>query len=420
MAEPTDVTVVGKEAYEAVKPLAYADEPNNWALLRYCDALVFKAQQAATYGRDNGSEPGWALLFNPHKSPAETLEWLSQFAGVTLASLKKALVAELSNYIKTPNFKHAAKEAAPPNWKSGSEETANAVFKTKEAGGVLGLEIETGALASGKASWAQATGPVTVAGVEGLFIVKEKENYSFYAKAKTIAETGKMEIYVELAWYNINGELLGTSKDNFQKGVEEHTFNRVFTAPAGTVAAQWRFKMKSVEAASKGTYRINELMLAPSPTNVALPYGDGDTPEWKWEEGEGTSGSNKLALQTEEQFIASQREYILALPASNRGTLKAFEEAARFYLTGNKTVFFKERDGGAYRLTVVTYTLETPNEAQVRAALEAQVPGGIILTYNVVPGAAYIIIRTAYPTYKKLWETEFLTYNGLRNNLPGT
>jgi hypothetical protein len=53
--------------------------------------------------------------------------------------------------------------------------------------------------------------------------------------------------------------------------------------------------------------------------------------------------------------------------------------------------------------------------------LEQQVPGGIIFTYASVPGATYIIVHASYATYKAIGpEKAFLTYNGLRNNQPGT
>jgi len=45
-----------------------------------------------------------------------------------------------------------------------------------------------------------------------------------------------------------------------------------------------------------------------------------------------------------------------------RGTPAALIAAPIPYLTGNKTVVLKERDGSAYRFTVITYRDETPPE----------------------------------------------------------
>lgn len=114
-----------------------------------------------------------------------------------------------------------------------------------------------------------------------------------------------------------------------------------------------------------------------------------------------------------------QRDRIKGTDGFKRGTPGAIMDAARIHLTGNKTVFMRERDGGAYNLTVVTYVSETPDSAAVLAALIEQKPAGIILTYQTVAGATYLLIRVSYPTYSAVLAA-FATYNGLRNNVPGT
>ena len=113
------------------------------------------------------------------------------------------------------------------------------------------------------------------------------------------------------------------------------------------------------------------------------------------------------------------RERIRNVAGWKRGTPAALRAAAGMYLTGDKTVYFRERDptGGdpPYCLEVVTRDSETPDPAAVEAALRRQKPAGILLTYRVVEGwdyqelgatgpDPYSALDDAYPTYLKLRE----------------
>src|SRR5262249_13772648 len=118
--------------------------------------------------------------------------------------------------------------------------------------------------------------------------------------------------------------------------------------------------------------------------------------------------------------VPDQRAFISALASHNRGTPAALEAAAGLFLTGNKTVYFPERDptgtDPAYTLEVVTLDNETPDPAAVAAALQAQKPGGIILNYRhilgwdyqqmtaqgVTEGWKYSSLGPIFPTYRDL------------------
>lgn len=123
---------------------------------------------------------------------------------------------------------------------------------------------------------------------------------------------------------------------------------------------------------------------------------------------------------------AQRRAWIKGTGGMKRGTPNSLIAAAQQYLTGSKTVILRERDpsvssvlGGAYGLTILTYTSETPDTNAVLAALQAQEPAGIILQYSTVVGWTYLTERTSYSTYTAL-RSAFVTYSGLRNNVPGT
>lgn len=114
-----------------------------------------------------------------------------------------------------------------------------------------------------------------------------------------------------------------------------------------------------------------------------------------------------------------KRALIKGVSSFKRGTLNALVAAAQSKLIGDKTVLLRERDGGAYNLTVITYNSETPDTAAVLAALKSQKPAGIILTYTTTDGVTYFVLRTTYTDYTAV-RSAFTTYNGLRNNAPGT
>lgn len=80
---------------------------------------------------------------------------------------------------------------------------------------------------------------------------------------------------------------------------------------------------------------------------------------------------------------AQQRAQITSPPAFQRGTPAAMAAAAQATLTGTKYVGLIERASSAYTISVATRTSETPNPAATEAAIRAQKPAGLILTYTV-------------------------------------
>lgn len=127
------------------------------------------------------------------------------------------------------------------------------------------------------------------------------------------------------------------------------------------------------------------------------------------------AGVQLAAGWTEEQM----RDAIRTRPAERRGTPAAIIAAAQATLTGDKTVVLREKDGGAYQLTVVTRTAETPDPAVTLAALTAAKPVGIILTHTVVDGWTYSELADAYTgqDYDDL-AGDFASYADLADNAP--
>lgn len=110
---------------------------------------------------------------------------------------------------------------------------------------------------------------------------------------------------------------------------------------------------------------------------------------------------------------AIARALIRNVAGFQRGTPAAMRAAASFYLTGDSpTVYFRERDGSAYQLEVVTLDAETPDPNAVLAALMAQKPGGIVMRYRHSPGWDYQALHDTGQIYSQL-PPQYTSYRAL-------
>lgn len=112
------------------------------------------------------------------------------------------------------------------------------------------------------------------------------------------------------------------------------------------------------------------------------------------------------------------RTMIKSVSGFKRGTPDALRAAAAYYLTGTQTVYFNERlANDPYRLGVITLVAETPDPAQVLAAIAAQKPGGIVLSYAAVAGQTYRAVLTEVDSYREA-RTTWASYRDMRDHLP--
>jgi hypothetical protein len=90
-------------------------------------------------------------------------------------------------------------------------------------------------------------------------------------------------------------------------------------------------------------------------------------------------------------------------PGFWRGTREAMIAAVRRFLppgTADQFLYFEERaDGQAYHLRVFTYTFVDHDEDQVRTALEAAKPAGLILDYQVRRGQNWWMLKQREGTW---------------------
>jgi hypothetical protein len=122
---------------------------------------------------------------------------------------------------------------------------------------------------------------------------------------------------------------------------------------------------------------------------------------------------------------AGAREWIKDAPNQRRGTIGAIWRTAQRRLTGTRTVSIIERDGidgsdDPDRLTVITYTDETPDPAGVLADLHHDaVAIDTDLNYEVVAGQTWVQAGAAEPTWNDLhaawptWADVFAARTGL-------
>ena len=83
MALPAHDEVTG-EVYDSLEPLAYADAAHGYALLHLCQAIGLNYQTPYEWAHDSPEEePGFSLLLDVDRCPADALPWLAQFVGVS-------------------------------------------------------------------------------------------------------------------------------------------------------------------------------------------------------------------------------------------------------------------------------------------------------------------------------------------------
>jgi hypothetical protein len=118
-----------------------------------------------------------------------------------------------------------------------------------------------------------------------------------------------------------------------------------------------------------------------------------------------------------------QRSFIGEASGHRVGTADAMRAAANLTLVSSKppappTMWFRERNGSAYRLEVVTLTSETPDPARTLRALTEAKPGGLALTFRTTTSWDYQAMTDAGGTYATL-ATSYSTYQRLSEHTPG-
>lgn len=118
-----------------------------------------------------------------------------------------------------------------------------------------------------------------------------------------------------------------------------------------------------------------------------------------------------------------QRQQIRDLASWQRGTAASIRGAVLPYLTGTKTVIFRERDIAAYApepaygLTIITQTSETPDPTAVLNAILRQKPAGIVLNYEVLTGEDLEEVYLDFATLQTIHDDYATLYGFMTNQL---
>lgn len=175
------------------------------------------------------------------------------------------------------------------------------------------------------------------------------------------------------------------------------------------------------EAMMRPFEQIAELVDPPDPYEPWVPLFFLDiTPDWAlpWL-------GQAVGVKIPETATPDQaRKMIKELSFEKVGTTDAIRTALEFVLTptdpeGKPTVYFRERDGGdAYYLEVITLDSETTDPIAALNAIQSQLPAGIKLRYDQVPGWDYEAMTTDDGPYSALDDT-YSTYKLLTDKTPG-
>lgn len=101
--------------------------------------------------------------------------------------------------------------------------------------------------------------------------------------------------------------------------------------------------------------------------------------------------------------------------ARRRGTIRAMVQRAEETLGAGGVVYFRERDGSAYRIVMAAYASADP-VLTLQRVREVK-PGGVVLELDVAPGPTYGLTRAALDSYSEVL-TAHPSYVDLRDTVP--
>lgn len=81
---PFPMSSWGAELYERLRPLAYADATNDYALLFFCDAIGRMYEDLHDLVSESDDGPPWSQLLDVERTPAAQLPHLAQYVGARI------------------------------------------------------------------------------------------------------------------------------------------------------------------------------------------------------------------------------------------------------------------------------------------------------------------------------------------------
>jgi hypothetical protein len=127
VSAPPLTTQVGGDLYDALEPLAFADEALQWPLALYVDALALILEETAQLVRaDDEGHDGWSAFADPLRCPAAYLFTLAQWAGV-----------RYPRRMSEPELRELINGRAPGLWRGTKSAIEAAVRRYLAPGGTI-------------------------------------------------------------------------------------------------------------------------------------------------------------------------------------------------------------------------------------------------------------------------------------------
>ena len=325
---PTPTTPIQEELYEALEPLAWADEEEGWPLLIYCGAIATMFDQVDHYVRDQieydndgnvvSEIPGWYILFDPDLCPEEALPHLAQFKGVALPTGLTA--AQQRQAIKDASARErgtvGAVESAVKAVLSGTKTVfikerktlVETDYKLKNLLKNPGAGVDTSTWSSGNMTLARTTsnqksGPggfsftalgtganhnIRNVGVGNRYPVVPGRRYFAAAEFKTNGVNDARVARVYLDWYDSESNAVRISNDigaNINPTSPAWTRAKVSAvAPPGAYWGQVIVEVVSVNPTDTITTYVDEIIVGEVADATMQPaYGDGSFAGWSWD-----------------------------------------------------------------------------------------------------------------------------------------
>lgn len=366
-------------------------------LTTYITGIAQPFELVEEWASDTDDDIGWSLLLDIDRAPDEALPWLAQIVGMTLdTSLSVAdqriQIHQANNWKRgTPG----AIQAAPLPYLTGSK---TVILRERFDGTSVDAPyyMQVATLAS-------ETPP------EDFATTNLHTNPSYEVNAGGVSNEANM---------TINGVVnaIGTGAVRPVDGVGALS---VFTTGAsGSGGSLSLFRQDGsripVTAGQVYTWSFH--------TWMAAFYAPGRSVRaWLlWYDAGGASiGATLVSATTPISATQATRIALTATAPSNAVTARTGWELTSS-VTANEVYLIDaiqfEQNPVA---TPFTTTSRPIGQGPVGAAIRAQKPAGIILTYTILSGQDFLTLRTNYATFQAV-KNAYLTLNGVRSNVPGT
>lgn len=371
MTAPVDSFAI--EVYDKLEPVAHEDEQNGWALSEFVSALGTMFQQVDTLVSDTDAGPGWSQVMDVNRVPSYGLSWLAQFVGVTVDptigdSAQRTRIKSTDGFKRgTPGAMIAAAQSFLTGGKTvilrernGSPWLITVVTRTVETP-IADIPttnlVANGGFESNTTGWQGGTGVTLSQDLTAAF--------DRLASAKIIYSNSPT-----------NGVMIAT------------TGSAIFLGPGQVATLSFRWK---APVGAQMTASIHFQLGGAGPnlsTATAVVIGTGD-----W------------------QYVTLTE------------TAPATTDRCRPQFTGNAAFTANLDTVQLELLPLATGYVETNGATASRAAglgpvgaaLRAQKPAGLVLTYNVILGQDYTKLKTDEALYSNMF-SDYSNYTAVLND----